>query len=164
MSIPEYSSWAKTRLSYLFQGWTSKGHSCGGDGGFIGDSVLDSEFPQEEVVPPTGGLSMSIGADHQSFSQYIKRHACPFCGKSFIKKFNLTTHIRIHTGERPYACSRCRYRANQRSHLKAHVVAVHKGENSLSQITVLEMKCFLKIYLKAVRSVQRRVGATQFTQ
>ncbi|XP_064093110.1 longitudinals lacking protein, isoforms H/M/V-like isoform X12 [Macrobrachium nipponense] len=27
------------------------------------------------------------------------RHACPYCGKTFYKKFNLVTHIRIHTGQ-----------------------------------------------------------------
>ncbi|KAK3850455.1 hypothetical protein Pcinc_038728 [Petrolisthes cinctipes] len=114
-------------------GWPTKERLSGSDVSIAGP-LVDSEFPHEGAVlapPSTLALDpMTPGHNFGSlaFTDHRGGHVCPFCGKSFLKKFNLTTHIRIHTGERPYACPKCWYRANQRSHLKAHVVAVHKGD------------------------------------
>lgn len=35
------------------------------------------------------------------------RYSCNLCDKKFVQRSSLTTHFRIHSGERPYKCADC---------------------------------------------------------
>ncbi|MEQ2203602.1 hypothetical protein XENOCAPTIV_001206, partial [Xenoophorus captivus] len=44
-----------------------------------------------------------------------QRFACSYCGKCFTSSRSLETHVRVHTGERPYSCAQCGKRFTQMS-------------------------------------------------
>lgn len=50
---------------------------------------------------------------------------CHLCNKVLSNKNNLKMHYRVHTGERPYKCKFCNYRATKAFNLKSHIMRKH---------------------------------------
>ncbi|CAL1533234.1 unnamed protein product [Lymnaea stagnalis] len=63
-------------------------------------------------------------------SQSKEQAECKICGQKFSRAGNLTTHMRLHSGERPYACNVCSKTFSRSDHLKTHKL-LHGGDKTL---------------------------------
>ena len=55
-------------------------------------------------------------------------HFCKYCTYSTPRKGDLTKHLRIHTGLKPFPCKDCGNAFTQSSHLKMHRLRRHSKE------------------------------------
>ena len=67
----------------------------------------------------------------ECYNSHIKRggagYKCQVCDYGTIYRPDVCRHVRIHTGEKPYCCPHCPYRATQQSSVKGHIRHVHRG-------------------------------------
>ncbi|XP_055303174.1 uncharacterized protein LOC129568871 [Sitodiplosis mosellana] len=64
--------------------------------------------------------------NHMKIKHSNVRHKCDFCEISFKSKENQVIHIRTHTGERPYVCSRCGMTFRAQATWRKHENRVHR--------------------------------------
>ena len=70
----------------------------------------------------------------QSLKKHIllhegKPHVCPYqaCGKSFLTPKQLTDHINVHAGLKPYSCENCEMKFARKQSLSKHKMTCGRG-------------------------------------
>ncbi|KAK3869704.1 hypothetical protein Pcinc_024997 [Petrolisthes cinctipes] len=63
------------------------------------------------------------------------RFTCHHCSKNFYHKNDFRKHLRVHTGEKPYACPYCPYRAAVKARLRSHVKTRHDSDLNYNAMT-----------------------------
>ncbi|XP_018006794.1 longitudinals lacking protein, isoforms A/B/D/L isoform X42 [Hyalella azteca] len=117
-----------------------------GDGSNVGfphlnfssaESASQQNAPGSVCVP--AGLSnvtlqagLTVNTDLRALPEDLcklntsKDRYCLLCDKYFPFPAALARHLRSHSGERPFPCDHCQYRAKHRFDLKKHLITIHK--------------------------------------
>ncbi|XP_015911339.1 protein glass-like [Parasteatoda tepidariorum] len=86
----------------------------------------DSPIPSAHSIDDVTDSPVAIITDNDSNSSG-KMNLCQICGKTYARPSTLKTHMRTHSGERPYRCGTCHKSFSQAANLTAHI-RTHSGE------------------------------------
>jgi len=87
-------------------------------------SSFDVESFSSSMSPPSQRRGLQL-ANAGVQKPRRKKYVCQYCNKVLTQKCNLESHLRVHTGERPYKCDVCPMAFKQMTNLRRHRGRIH---------------------------------------
>lgn len=110
-----------SRQSSTNSGGDSSNHISSSDYGKVGDKSMGALEEGETLQNLSGSTKKRLSQKNPA------TFVCELCGKRFTRPYNLKSHLRTHTNERPFECSICG-KAFARQHDRKRHEDLHTGK------------------------------------